>query len=513
MRNSVHEAQDGEGLQEGLLDLTLEGLFPANQTLVVNPAKRTATLLSHTPGLLPDQWKRLPGMGDIPSEIDLTTHEGWERYNPQSDQIPWDEDVSASFFVSRASVYLNKSLLTHTALADTPGLGSLYARHGEVTRAYINKEYASSIVLLPTNKNETEILKDCLHFIKDVYGSSHVAKLKENILRKVIFVVNCIETESNQKVAEIQDRKRISSYQSMICTLFGISSEEWKQCQSRAETAIFFVVCLRNKNRPLNLYGHPSVGALIQRIRYLVRFGEGYAQDIYQPIIDLLEKRWTFTLDQRLTEADLTERLWREQLTWQIQGIQRFLAPDTGPDTLNLAIQSAQLIAKEPRQTFETDCRAIANQLREIGEDIALKRADLLKRCQAIKADIQSANDALDQWRKRDPSKWWTEEVTEHLKKLGVPVPPLVSNAPKFTPFDINRDLAALTEEWTHGLKYGLDRIKGIFKFNKEKMGDLPIRRASLADFSRAWDQAPTLPPVGRRAHVFAGYQIDRRRS
>ncbi len=112
MRNSVHEAQDGEGLQEGLLDLTLEGLFPANQTLVVNPAKRTATLLSHTPGLLPDQWKRLPGMGDIPSEIDLTTHEGWERYNPQSDQIPWDEDVSASFFVSRASVYLNKSLLT-----------------------------------------------------------------------------------------------------------------------------------------------------------------------------------------------------------------------------------------------------------------------------------------------------------------------------------------------------------------------------------------------------------------
>ncbi len=54
MRNSVHEAQDGEGLQEGLLDLTLEGLFPANQTLVVNPAKRTATLLSHTPGRKPE---------------------------------------------------------------------------------------------------------------------------------------------------------------------------------------------------------------------------------------------------------------------------------------------------------------------------------------------------------------------------------------------------------------------------------------------------------------------------
>ncbi len=53
MRNSVHEAQDGEGFQEGLLDLTLEGLFPANQTLVVNPAKRTATLFSHTPGRKP----------------------------------------------------------------------------------------------------------------------------------------------------------------------------------------------------------------------------------------------------------------------------------------------------------------------------------------------------------------------------------------------------------------------------------------------------------------------------
>ena len=54
MRNSVHEAQDGEGFQEGLLDLTLEGLFPANQTLMVNPAKRTVILFSHTPGRKPE---------------------------------------------------------------------------------------------------------------------------------------------------------------------------------------------------------------------------------------------------------------------------------------------------------------------------------------------------------------------------------------------------------------------------------------------------------------------------
>ncbi len=53
MSNSVHDAQDGEGLQEGLLELTLEGLFPANQTLVVNPTKRTVILFSHTPGRKP----------------------------------------------------------------------------------------------------------------------------------------------------------------------------------------------------------------------------------------------------------------------------------------------------------------------------------------------------------------------------------------------------------------------------------------------------------------------------
>lgn len=46
MRNSAHEAQNGEGQPEGLLRLTLERLFATNQTLVVNPAIRTVTLIS-----------------------------------------------------------------------------------------------------------------------------------------------------------------------------------------------------------------------------------------------------------------------------------------------------------------------------------------------------------------------------------------------------------------------------------------------------------------------------------
>src|SRR5437879_1544318 len=49
MRNAVHEAQDGDRHREVLLRLTLDGLFPANQTLVVNPSIRTATLFSLTP--------------------------------------------------------------------------------------------------------------------------------------------------------------------------------------------------------------------------------------------------------------------------------------------------------------------------------------------------------------------------------------------------------------------------------------------------------------------------------
>src|SRR6266567_8089146 len=49
MRNSAHETPDGEGHQEALLHLTLDGLLPANQTLVVNPSIRTATLFSHAP--------------------------------------------------------------------------------------------------------------------------------------------------------------------------------------------------------------------------------------------------------------------------------------------------------------------------------------------------------------------------------------------------------------------------------------------------------------------------------
>ena len=49
MRNSEHEAQDGDRHRDTLLRLTLDGLFPANQTLVVNPSIRTATLFSLTP--------------------------------------------------------------------------------------------------------------------------------------------------------------------------------------------------------------------------------------------------------------------------------------------------------------------------------------------------------------------------------------------------------------------------------------------------------------------------------
>ncbi len=49
MRNSAYEAQDGDNQRDAVLHLTLEGLLPANRTLVVNPSMRAATLISQTP--------------------------------------------------------------------------------------------------------------------------------------------------------------------------------------------------------------------------------------------------------------------------------------------------------------------------------------------------------------------------------------------------------------------------------------------------------------------------------
>ena len=49
MKNSASKAPDGEGHHEELIHLTLEGLLPAKQELVLNLAERTATLLSHAP--------------------------------------------------------------------------------------------------------------------------------------------------------------------------------------------------------------------------------------------------------------------------------------------------------------------------------------------------------------------------------------------------------------------------------------------------------------------------------
>jgi hypothetical protein len=49
MKNSAHETQAGEGHHKGLLNLTLEGLIPANQELVLNLDLRTATLFYNTP--------------------------------------------------------------------------------------------------------------------------------------------------------------------------------------------------------------------------------------------------------------------------------------------------------------------------------------------------------------------------------------------------------------------------------------------------------------------------------
>ena len=45
MKKAASTAHDGEGHQEALLHLTLEGLIPAKQELVLNLALRTATLL------------------------------------------------------------------------------------------------------------------------------------------------------------------------------------------------------------------------------------------------------------------------------------------------------------------------------------------------------------------------------------------------------------------------------------------------------------------------------------
>jgi DNA-binding winged helix-turn-helix (wHTH) protein len=55
MRNSAYEAQDGDGHpvtsdhQEAALHLTLEGLLPANQELVLNLVERTVILFFHAP--------------------------------------------------------------------------------------------------------------------------------------------------------------------------------------------------------------------------------------------------------------------------------------------------------------------------------------------------------------------------------------------------------------------------------------------------------------------------------
>ena len=49
MKNSVHKTQTGEGHQQTLLHLTLEGLIPANHEFVLNLAERSATLFSHAP--------------------------------------------------------------------------------------------------------------------------------------------------------------------------------------------------------------------------------------------------------------------------------------------------------------------------------------------------------------------------------------------------------------------------------------------------------------------------------
>src|SRR6266566_1139898 len=49
MKKTASTHQDGEGHQDALLHLTLEGLIPPNQILVLNLALRTATLFYNAP--------------------------------------------------------------------------------------------------------------------------------------------------------------------------------------------------------------------------------------------------------------------------------------------------------------------------------------------------------------------------------------------------------------------------------------------------------------------------------
>ncbi len=49
MKKPASHHQDGESHQEALLPLTLEGLIPPNQILVLNRSLRTATLLYNAP--------------------------------------------------------------------------------------------------------------------------------------------------------------------------------------------------------------------------------------------------------------------------------------------------------------------------------------------------------------------------------------------------------------------------------------------------------------------------------
>lgn len=415
----------------------------------------------------------------LPTEIDLTTDEGWEDFQGKPEGTAtekkgqriklksevkqhWTEVNIATLLIERSRVYLNHPLLELTTIADTPGTGSLNTGHDHVTKEYL-QEASAYIVLLPThivssgraNTGTQDNQDEANRILKQL-----VDVLKGDLSR-VAFVVNCwANTDESSDVVG-----KIVKYEQILANAFHLTSAQWHTLRQRNQN--FFVVQLKGVqggDRPTTLYSYPSLVPLQSWIEKTFRSGKYLAR--YDRLKQFLGDEWqrnhgVWIQKLRSLQQEAKER---EDMCNRLRQFIKDLHALTDKHLDDV---------RTFRQNFTSQGSRVSRMMQHRGsEPGSIRKPEELNPWRdALKQEYTAFNELLRDFASIQTLETWIREVKSKARSLPIMLPALVAEDPanqsyawspnrSFATYQVDDTFAKVAERWPDNL---LKNITGFF--------------------------------------------------
>jgi len=484
----IHYAQDGDERVVKGRKAVLE--FLEKDVFVGNYAQADISANVNLTGL-----RRGELENRLPEKIDLTTDEGWEKFQgDEKGKRPCVEEIAATFLIERADIQLQNPLLDITTIADTPGTGSRNDRHDVITDEYLNRA-EGFIVLLPTKNFHASRVQEIIVRVRDEFDQRYKGQPAMG-LNSVAFVVNCFSNQEEEIVI-----RRIEEFAKMICKEFGLKKTEWKRRQSDPQTRNFFAVNLKHvEEQAQNLETHYEYPSLIPLRKWIKRlFVSGAYGERLNQMLNIIDGDWRIRrreLDKRKRELNQSA----SKLSERVGQIKIFREGKLNEITQRYRRQINNIVDEIHSGNYSL--RAEGNKCLDSYVADPLDKDSIDTWRFRLRKLYRELNGLLDDLENTDPAKGWAEEIKRELKIIAVSPPSLVPPDPqsqkkpwssrrRFNSQSVDRKFREIKDRWPKKIKHLWERIKD--RFGREDIRKIMAREVRYsfwpAQYNAIWDE------------------------